>query len=152
MNITRVSSESLHLCAHVMQNLSRAWSLLVMPIIPLCALHIRLIHSVGWSADTWLKRPFVHFTPVSIQKFSKYLRCCSLEVFHFCPNVLSTKPHMLAYVLLDLDSRPSRLTLVSLNLMYTHRILLTLLQAQRFPCVVLMFYNVLYSCNKISRQ
>ena len=53
-----ISSEICDCSDHVTQNLSRAWSLRVMPIMPFCILQVLFIHSVAWSAGTLLKRLF----------------------------------------------------------------------------------------------
>ena len=39
---------------HVTQNLSLAWPFIVISMMPLYILHVLLIHSVAWSAWTWL--------------------------------------------------------------------------------------------------
>ena len=42
--------------------LSLIWSFLVMPMIPICMLRVLFIHSVAWSAGTWLNHLSVLFT------------------------------------------------------------------------------------------
>jgi len=41
---------------------SLAWSFLVMPMMPFCVLRVLFMHSVAWSAGTWLNRLLVLFT------------------------------------------------------------------------------------------